>query len=131
MSEISLGTSGQASVIVDESNTADVIGSGLLPVFATPMMIALMEKAASNAVAIFLDEEQTTVGTMINVTHDAASPLGARITASARVIAVERRRIDFAVEAREGEKVIGKGTHSRFIVNSKQFLSKIYLSSEG
>jgi predicted thioesterase len=126
MSEILLETCAQASTVVDRTNTADTVGSGLLPVFSTPMMIALMEKAASCAVEPFLEKGQTTVGTIMKVSHDVASPVGAKIIATATVIAVDRRRIDFAVEAREGEKIIGKGTHSRFIVNSEQFLSKIY-----
>lgn len=126
MSEIRIGISGQAKTTVDQTNTADVIGSGSLPVFATPMMIALMEKAASEALVPFLEEEETTVGTRMNVSHDLASPVGAEIIATAVITAVDRRRIDFVVEARSKDQVIGKGEHSRFIVNAQSFLEKIY-----
>lgn len=125
MSEIKLNSSAQATLTVDSTNTAKAVGSGSLEVLATPMMIALMEKAATKALAPFLENSQTSVGTEISTTHDLASPIGATVTATATVVAVDRRRIDFEVSASSNDKVIGHGTHSRFIVDSEKFMNKL------
>ena len=97
------GLKGSASVLMIHENTAAVVGSGSLEVFATPMMIALMENAALNTVKPFLAEGEATVGTEISVTHDAPK---------------------FQVQARVGDEIIGKGTHTRFIINEERFLQK-------
>ena len=118
------GLKGSASVRVIHENTAAVVGSGSLEVFATPMMIALMEKAALNTVKPFLAEGEATVGTEISVTHDAPTPIGETVTAEAELIAVDRRKLQFQVQARVGDEIIGKGTHTRFIINEERFLQK-------
>ena len=118
------GLKGSASVRVIHENTAAVVGSGSLEVFATPMMIALMENAALNTVKPFLAEGEATVGTEISVTHDAPTPIGETVTAEAELIAVDRRKLQFQVQARVGDKIIGKGTHTRFIINEERFLQK-------
>ncbi len=118
------GLKGSASVQVVHENTAAVAGSGSVEVFSTPAMIALMEKAALTAVKPFLAEGDSTVGTEIHVTHDAAAPVGEMVVAEAELIAVDRRKLEFKVLAKVGEEVIGKGTHSRFIVNEERFLQK-------
>ena len=87
-------------------------------------MIALMEKAALTAVKPYLAEGETTVGTEIHVTHDAAVPVGETVVAEAELVAVDRRRLDFTVIARVGDELIGKGTHTRFVVNEERFLQK-------
>ncbi|MFC4652082.1 thioesterase family protein [Lactococcus nasutitermitis] len=125
MSEIKIGSRGTAETTVDATNTALAVGSGSLPVFATPMMIALMEKAACASLAPFLENGQTTVGTQMSVSHELASPVGSQIVAIAIVTALDRRRIDFEVQATANGKIIGKGTHSRFIVDSQKFLDKL------
>lgn len=119
------GLSAQSRTTVSETDTALAAGSGDLPVFATPAMIALMENAAMRAVAPALPEGSTTVGTEMSVSHIKASGLGAEITASAVVTAVEGRRITFTVGARDAEGLIGEGTHVRVVVERERFLAKL------
>ena len=121
--------SGTASTIVKECNTAKAVGSGSLDVFSTPMMIALMEEAACNCLADRLEEGQSSVGTQINIQHTAASPMGAEITAIATITSIDGRKVEFEVVAVEGvqpdDKEIGRGTHTRFIINVEKFMSKL------
>lgn len=119
------GLSAQSRTTVVEANTAAAMGSGDMPVFATPAMIALMEHAAMLAVADELPEGATTVGTEMNTSHIKPSRLGAEITASAVVTAVEGRKITFNVGARDADGLIGEGTHVRFIVDRERFLAKL------
>lgn len=105
--------------------TAQEMGSGDLPVYATPAMTALMENAAMNAVAQSLPEGSTTVGGNISVDHLKPSPVGAHIEATARLDKIDGRKLLFTVEARQGDTVIGSGTHLRFIVDSERFMNKI------
>lgn len=122
---IEIGTKHTSTTIVGSNNVASAVGSGGLDVFATPSMVALMEHAAMTAVAPFLAEGDTTVGGYIATSHIAPSPIGATIEAEAVVTAVEGRKIEFSVEARCGEQLLGKGTHTRFIVNSAKFMGKL------
>lgn len=124
MEPITIGTSGKATVTVDTSNLAQTVGSGSLPVFATPMMAALMEQAACNAVAPFLAEGETTVGTKLEISHDAATPPGLTVTATAEVTAVSGREITFQVTAADDAGIIGAGTHKRFLIDAERFLAK-------
>ncbi|WP_295218254.1 thioesterase family protein [Ruminococcus sp.] len=124
MEPITIGASGTASVTVDMSNLAMTVGSGSLPVFATPMMASLMEQAACNAVAPFLAEGETTVGTKLEISHDAATPPGLTVTATAEVTAVSGREISFHVTAEDGVGVIGSGIHKRFLVDAERFTLK-------
>ena len=94
---ISVGAVGTASTVVTPENTAAAVGSGALPVFATPYMIALMENAACNAIADGLEEGQSSVGTKLDVSHDAATPVGMHVTAKAELVEVDRRRLVFRV----------------------------------
>ena len=123
--ELTKGIVGSKELTVTNDKTAAAVGSGLLDVFATPSMVALMEHAAMTAVAPFLAEGDTTVGGYIATSHIAPSPIGATIEAEAVVTAVEGRKIEFSVEARCGEQLLGKGTHTRFIVNSAKFMGKL------
>ncbi len=118
------GVRGAAEVTVVPENTAAAAGSGALPVFATPCMIALMEKAAMNSVQPFLDEGQGTVGTRIDVSHLAATPVGMAVRAETELAAIDRRRLTFSVKAFADGELIGEGTHERFIVESARFLQK-------
>ena len=104
------GLKGSAETVVVHENTAAAVGSGALEVFATPSMIGLMEKAAMDAVMPYLAEGESTVGTEIHVTHDAALPLGFPVTAEAELTEVDRRRLCFRVLARSGDEIIGQGT---------------------
>jgi predicted thioesterase len=120
-----IGLSYTSTATVDNTNTAAALGSGDMDVFATPAMVALMENAAMNAVAPHLEQGQTTVGTQISTNHIKASAFGTTITASAVLTAVDGRSLTFAITAREGDKTIGEGTHTRFIVDRERFLAKL------
>ena len=122
--ELNIGLKGRAETVVTQENTAQAVGSGLVPVFATPYMIALMENAAVNAVQDALAPDEGTVGTRLDVTHDAATPVGMKVEAWAEVTAVEGRKITFAVSACDGRGRIGGGAHERFIVEADRFLAK-------
>ena len=115
-----------SKVVVDSDNCASAVGSGGLNVFATPSMVALMENAAMNAVAPFLPEGSTTVGTEINTTHIKPSALGDEVEATATLMHVEGRKLSFAVEARDTKGIIGRGTHVRFVVDVERFLAKLH-----
>ena len=122
---ITIGKTAAIRTTVDENNTARAVGSGSLDVFATPMMIALMEGAACEALSDVLEAGQTSVGTHIDVSHTAASPLGSVITASATITGTSGRKIEFAVTASDGTGEIGNGTHIRFIVDETKFMAKV------
>ncbi len=123
--ELKEGLTAQSTTIVTDANTAATLGSGDLAVFATPAMIALMENAAMKAVAEALPEGSTTVGTEMNATHIKASGMGAEITATAVVTAVEGRKIVLNVGARDAQGMIGESVHTRFIVDREKFMSKL------
>lgn len=110
---------------VEEGNTAEFIGSGDMAVLATPAMVALMENAAMLAVALHLDEGETTVGSMISTSHLKPSKVGNIIEARAELTEVDGRRLEFKIEAYDGQRLIGEGTHTRFVVNREKFLSKL------
>lgn len=122
---MNIGLNYTSVTTVENSNTALALGSGDMEVFATPAMVALMENAAMNAVAAHLEAGQTTVGSQITTTHIKPSALGATITATATLTAVEGRKLSFAVEAYDGETLIGSGTHVRYIVDRECFLAKL------
>ena len=121
---LTVGSKGRAEVLVTEDKTAAAVGSGLVPVFATPYMIALMENAAVNAVQAGLEEGQGTVGTRLEVTHDAATPVGMKVWAEAELTAVEGKKLTFTVRAFDEAGPIGGGTHERFIITVDRFLAK-------
>lgn len=122
---VEIGMRGRAVAVVTEEDTAQAQGSGLVPVFSTPRMIALMEQAAVNAVQSFLLPGRTTVGTRLDVTHDAATPVGMKVTAEAEVTAIEGRRITFTVSAYDNEEQIGAGIHERAIIWTSKFLDRV------
>ncbi len=120
-----IGLKYESQTVVSEANTAATLGSGDMAVFATPAMVALMENAAMLAVKESLPEGSATVGTQMNTSHIKASPLGATITASADLTAVDGRRLTFAVKAWDEKGIIGEGEHTRFVVDRERFLSKL------
>ena len=124
MTELKPGIKGTAQVTADLTNTAEAVGSGILKVFATPMMIALMEKAACDGVAPYLNEDEGTVGITVNITHEAATPVGMKVTAEAELTEVDGRRLVFNVEAFDEVGRIGGGTHERFIIKNGKFQAK-------
>ena len=124
MDALSIGLKGLAETLVIEENTAAAMGSGLLPVFATPAMLALMEKAAAGSVQPYLPEGQGTVGTRLEVSHLAATPIGLSVRAESELIAIDRRKLRFSVRAWAGDELIGEGEHERFIIDNARFLEK-------
>ncbi|MBQ8614446.1 MAG: thioesterase family protein [Ruminiclostridium sp.] len=116
---------GQQSEIVTNDKTAAEMGSGTLPVYATPAMIALMEKTAMLSVAAELSEGEATVGTKLEISHLAACGLGSKINCESTLAEIDRKRLVFEVCAYEGETLIGKGIHERFIINTEKFMSKV------
>ncbi len=122
---LEIGLRYESRTTVSTVNSAKTLGSGDMDVFATPAMVALMENAAMLAVAAELPEGSATVGTQMNTSHIKASPLGAVITASAELTAVDGRKLTFAVKAWDEKGVIGEGEHTRFVVDRARFLSKL------
>lgn len=119
------GMKGEMSSTVVQENTAAAVGAGGVEVFGTPMMIALMENAAWRAVADALEAGSVTVGTLVNVQHLAATPIGQRVHATAELTKIDGRRLVFNVEAYDEKQKIGEGQHERAIVNLERFLHKI------
>ena len=121
---IETGMKGRAEAVVTQENTAQAVGSGLVPVFATPYMIALMENAAVNAVQAQLAPDEGTVGIRLDITHDAATPIGMKVWAEAEVTSVEGRKLTFTVTACDEAGRIGGGTHERFVIKPEKFLAR-------
>ena len=124
--ELKTGIKGEYSLLVEHKHTAAHFGSGFLEVFATPMMLAAMEQTCLETVQPYLEDGQTTVGTKVEITHDAPTPVGHTVTAKCEIIDIDRRKITFKVEAYDGDILIGSGIHERFIIDKEKFLSKIY-----
>ena len=122
--DIQIGAKASYRVIVDTSNTAKSMGSGSLEVFATPSMVAIMEKASTMALESYLEDGTTTVGTALDITHVSATPIGMNVYATSEVVAVGNREITFKVQAFDDAGLIGEGTHKRFIVMAEKFQNK-------
>ena len=125
LSKLRPGLRGEASLIVGEEHTAPRIGSGAIHVLATPVMINLIEAAALAAVERLLPTGHQSLGTVLNVRHIAATPVGMRVTATATVQRVEGRTVYFTVEARDERELIGDGTHERVVVNVEKFDQRV------
>ena len=115
------GLKGEATLVVGEEHTAARVGSGRIHVLATPVMINLFEAAALAAVESLLPEGHQSLGTVLNVRHIAATPVGMRVTATAEVTRVEGRTLHFRLEARDERDLIGDGVHERVVVNVAKF----------
>ena len=119
------GLTGTAEMIVGEQHTAPRVGSGRIHVLATPVMINLIESAALAAVEQSLPEEHQSLGTRLDVSHVAATPVGMRVRATAEVVRVEGRTIHFRVRAEDERELIGEGTHERVVVNVARFDERV------
>ena len=128
--ELQVGMEFKGEVKVTNELLAKSVGSGEVSVFATPMMIALIEKTASEGVKPYLEEGSTTVGTLVNVSHDAPTPEGMTATAVCKVKEIDGRRIAFDVVCYDDKTEIGKGTHERFIVKLDKFNQKAMSKAE-
>lgn len=118
------GITGEARCLVTPETTAANLGSGALEVFATPAMIALIEKAAWQSVQPMLEEGCGTVGTALRVRHLSATPVGMEVVAKTELREIDGRRLVFKVEVRDAKGMVGDGEHERFIVKNDSFLKK-------
>jgi fluoroacetyl-CoA thioesterase len=125
MTDLRPGLAGSAELVVAEEHTAPRIGSGRVHVLATPVMINLIEAAALDAIERLLPAGCQSLGTLLNVRHIAATPVGMRVTARVEVTSVEGRRVRFRVEARDERELIGDGAHERVVVNVAKFDQRV------
>lgn len=121
---LEIGIKGRQETVVEDSMLSTNVGSGCVKVFATPMMIALIEKTAPLSVEPYLETGQSTVGTLVNVSHQAATPLGMKVYAESELVAIDRRRLTFKVAAYDEKGLIGEGMHERFVIDIEQFQKK-------
>ena len=123
---IEIGIKGLSTALVEKEDTAQIVGSGDLLVYATPCMVALMEGAACESIAPFLLDGESSVGTMMNVAHTSATPVGMEVRAESIVTAVDGRKVCFEIVAFDEAGEIGHATHERFIIKTDRFLEKTY-----
>ena len=121
---LEVGLKGHQEMTVTDQFTAKTMGSGVMDVFATPAMLALMEKTASESVAPYLEEGCGSVGTQVNISHVAATPIGMTVRCETELTEVDGRRLVFKVAAYDEAGLIGEGTHERFIVQNEKFQTK-------
>jgi predicted thioesterase len=125
LSKLHPGLEGHAELVVGEEHTAPRIGSGRVHVLATPVMINLMEAAALDAVENLIPAGHQSLGTRLDVRHIAATPVGMRVRATARLVSVEGRTLEFRVEAHDEKDLIGGGSHQRLVVNVARFDQRV------
>jgi fluoroacetyl-CoA thioesterase len=131
MRSIPVGAKGSFSLVVARDHLANRFKDAMLPpVLATPVMIMMMENAALNAIKPYLDEGESAVGVHVDVVHQAATAEGIRVTASAEVTKVDGPRIDFRIEATDGTRIIGTGTHERRVINLAKFSERLKRADE-
>ena len=121
---IEVGLKGRKEYVVTKELTAAAVGSGLLEVYGTPYMIALMEETCHTSVGEFLEDGQGTVGISIDIKHTAATPVGMKVWCESELIEVDGKRMVFKVNAFDEAGPIGEGIHQRFIIDNEKFLSK-------
>jgi fluoroacetyl-CoA thioesterase len=129
--KLPVGLTGSAELVVGEQHTAPRIGSGRIHVLATPVMINLIEAAALAAVEQSLPEEHQSLGTRLDISHIAATPVGMRVRATAEVVRVEGRTIHFRVRAEDERELIGEGTHERVVVNVARLVERVRKKTAG
>lgn len=125
MEELTVGLSNESAVTVTSTMTASHLGSGAVAVLATPYLIALMERTSHELAAPRLPAGQSTVGTMVNIRHLAATPLGMEVRIHSELIAIDGRRLTFKVEAYDAFEKVGEGVHERFIIDLARFLARV------
>ena len=118
------GIKNKMEIVVTEDRTAKAMGSGELLVFATPAMIALVEETCWKSVADELESGQGTVGTMLDVRHVSATPVGMKVWCESELVGVDGRKLTFSVKVFDEAGLVGEGTHERFIIDNKRFLEK-------
>jgi fluoroacetyl-CoA thioesterase len=125
MADFKIGAKLEDSVQVGNDNAIRFLGEEGPRVLSTPQMILGMERTCRNLVLPMLDAGQDTVGTHVNVSHLAAAPMGATVVFSSELLAVNKRRVEFRVAARVGDRIIGEGTHQRAIIEVRQFAERV------
>lgn len=125
------GLTGTAELLVGEQHTAPRIGSGRIRVLATPVMINLIEAASLAAIEQSLPEHHQSLGTRLDISHIAATPVGMRVRATAEVVRVEGRTVHFRVRAEDERELIGEGTHERVVVNLERFDARVQAKAQG
>jgi fluoroacetyl-CoA thioesterase len=125
LSQLKTGLTGSSELLVGVEHTAPSIGSGLVPVLATPVMINVIEAAALAAVEHLLPAGHQSLGIHLDIRHFAATPIGMRVRATAELIAVDGRTLSFRVEARDDKEPIGDGSHQRVVVNVARFDQRV------
>lgn len=125
MQELKPGLTGEATLVVGPEHTAESVGSGKVGVLATPVMINVIEAAALEAIESHLPEGHQSLGTFLEVSHIAATPVGMRVKATAEVIKVEGRRVELKVRAEDEIEEIGSGVHHRLVVNVAKFDARV------
>lgn len=131
MDAIRPGLTGRAEMVVGTNDTAPRVGSGRIAVLATPVMIGLMEEAALAAVEHLMPEGKQSLGTRLDISHVAATPIGMTVDAVAEVVAVEGRTLTFRIEARDAAELIGEGRHERVVVTAETFSRRIDAKASG
>jgi fluoroacetyl-CoA thioesterase len=129
LSKLLPGLIGNATVLVTPDRLATVVGSGNAPVYASPMLIAALEAAAVDCVEHLLPDGHQSLGTHLDVTHSAPTPLGLTVTATATLTAIAGRKLTFAVTANDGVETIGGGTHIRIVVDTPRFMARLAAKS--
>lgn len=122
-----VGITGHLEQTVSPEMSAARVGSGLVDVFATPMMVALIERTCNESVLLHLEPGQGTVGTHLNISHTAATPIGVKVWCESKLIGIDGRRLVFEVKAFDQCGLIGEGTHERFVVDTDRFQAKAEL----
>ncbi len=125
LSDLKPGLTGSAELLVGVEHTAPSIGSGLVPVLATPVMINVIEAAALAAVEQLLPSGHQSLGIHLDIRHFAATPIGMRVRATAELVAIDGRTLTFRVEARDDKEPIGDGSHQRVVVNVARFDARV------
>ncbi|MFA5955942.1 thioesterase family protein [Hyphomicrobium sp.] len=129
LSKLRVGLSGSASMLVTEERLATRVGSGDVPVFASPMLIAIMEAAAVDCLSSHLPDDHQSLGVHLDVNHSVPTPIGLTVTATATVKAIDGRKVIFDVSASDGVDRIGSGVHTRIIVDTARFMARIAAKS--
>ena len=131
MTNLPLGTTGESTILVSNSNAISFLGDESARVLGTPYLIGHLEMTARDSVQPFLDEGSDTVGVRVDVRHLAATPLGMRVTFRSELTGIEDRRLHFKVEAFDDKEKIGEGTHERAIINIAKFASRLKAKASG
>lgn len=122
---LTVGTVGEAAVAVTADNTAERFGNKGAAVFATPLLVALMEQAAIAAIKPCLADGEGSVGTRVEVSHLAATPVGMTVRARAELVEIAGKKLTFAVEAFDDREKVGEGRHERYIIDNAKFMARV------